>query len=158
MTTNRLATNDKAPDFTLLDADGADVSLADFRGRNVILYFYPAAMTPGCTTEACDFTAARSSLDTGGYVVLGVSPDKPSQLQKFRSKESLDITLLSDPDHAVHDEYGAWGEKTLYGKTMVGVLRSTFVITPEGTIDKAWYNVKASGHVARVLGELGLTG
>ena len=158
MTTNRLATGDTAPDFTLVDADGANVSLADFRGRNVIVYFYPAAMTAGCTTEACDFTAARSSLDTGGYVVLGVSPDTPSKLQQFRTKENLDITLLSDPDHSVHEAYGAWGEKTLYGKTMIGVIRSTFVITPDGTIDKAWYNVKASGHVARVLQDLGLAG
>jgi len=156
MTTNRLATGDKAPDFTLTDADGAPVSLADFRGRKVIVYFYPAAMTPGCTTEACDFSAARGSLDTGGYVVLGISPDAPSQLQKFRSKEHLDLTLLSDPDHSVHEAYGAWGEKSLYGKTIVGVIRSTFVITEDGTVDKAWYNVKAGGHVARVLADLGL--
>ena len=158
MTTNRLATGDTAPDFTLVDADGTNVSLADFRGRNVIVYFYPAAMTAGCTTEACDFTAARSSLDTGGYVVLGISPDAPSKLQQFRTKENLDITLLSDPDHSVHEAYGAWGEKTLYGKTMIGVIRSTFVITPDGTVDKAWYNVKAGGHVARVLQDLGLAG
>ena len=158
MTTNRLETGDKAPDFTLADAQGGTVSLADYRGRNVILYFYPAAMSAGCTTEACDFTAARTPLDTRGYVVVGVSPDKPSQLVKFRTKESLDITLLSDPDHSVLEEYGAWGENTLDGKTIVGVIRSTFVIAPNGTIDMAWYNVKASGHVARVLGELGLAG
>jgi peroxiredoxin Q/BCP len=156
MTTTLPAKGDAAPGFTLTDADGNSVSLGDFIGKKVILYFYPAAMTPGCTTEACEFTAARSTLDTGGYVVLGVSPDKPAKLVQFRTKENLDITLLSDPDHSVHEAYGAWGEKTLYGKTMIGVIRSTFVIDENGTITGAWRNVKATGHVDRVLKELGL--
>ena len=156
MTTNRLATGDTAPDFTLVDADGANVSLADFRGRSVIVYFYPAAMTAGCTTEACDFTAARSSLDTGGYVVLGVSPDAPSKLQQFRTKENLTVTLLSDLDRSVMTAYGSYGEKQQYGRTVQGVIRSTFVVGPDGRLQQVWRNVKATGHVARVLKELGL--
>lgn len=156
MTTTLPAKGDTAPGFTLTDADNNSVSLADFAGKKVILYFYPAAMTPGCTTEACEFTAARTQLDTGGYVVLGVSPDAPDRLVQFRTKENLDITLLSDPDHSVHERYGAWGEKSLYGKKMLGVIRSTFVIDESGTIVEAWRNVKATGHVDRVLKELGL--
>jgi peroxiredoxin Q/BCP len=156
MTTTLPAKGDTAPGFTLTDADGNSVSLSDFAGKKVILYFYPAAMTTGCTTEACDFTAARGTLDTGGYVVLGVSPDKPDVLAKFRTKESLDITLLSDPDRSVHESYGAWGEKTLYGKKIRGVIRSTFVIDEEGKITEVWRNVKASGHVDRLLKDLGL--
>lgn len=156
MTTTLPAKGDTAPGFTLTDADASSVSLSDFTGKKVILYFYPAAMTPGCTTEACDFTAARGTLDTGGYVVLGVSPDKPDALVKFRTKESLDITLLSDPDHSVHEAYGAWGEKSLYGKKMLGVIRSTFVIGEHGQIIEAWRNVKATGHVDRLLKDLGL--
>ena len=158
MTTTPPAAGDTAPGFTLTDADGNQVSLSDFAGRKVILYFYPAAMTPGCTTEACEFTAARETLDTGGYVVLGVSPDTPDKLVQFRTKENLDITLLSDPDHSVHEAYGAWGEKSLYGKKMVGVIRSTFVIDENGTLVEAWRNVKATGHVDRVLATLGLAG
>ncbi len=156
MTSTLPATGDAAPAFTLTDADGTSVTLADFRGRKVILYFYPAAMTPGCTTEACEFTAARSALDTGGYVVIGVSPDEPGRLIQFRDRENLDLVLLSDPDHAVHEAYGAWGEKSLYGKKMVGVIRSTFVIDEDGVLTEAWRNVKASGHVDRVLKELGI--
>lgn len=150
------ATGDTAPDFTLTDADGNTVSLSDFRGQKVIVYFYPAAMTSGCTTEACDFTAARNALDTGGYVVLGISRDEPAKLVQFRTQENLNITLLSDPDHSVHQAYGAWGEKHQYGKTTIGVLRSTFVIDEEGRIAHAWHNIKATGHVARVLNKLGL--
>jgi peroxiredoxin Q/BCP len=157
MTTTPPTKGDTAPSFTLADADGNTVSLSDFGGKKVILYFYPAAMTPGCTTEACEFTAARDTLDTGGYVVLGVSPDAPDKLVQFRSKENLDITLLSDPDHSVHEQYGAWGEKSLYGKKMVGVIRSTFVIDESGTLVEAWRNVKATGHVDRVLEKLGLS-
>ncbi len=157
MTTTSLAVGDTAPGFSLSDANGNAVSLADFTGQKVILYFYPAALTPGCTTEACEFTAARKQLDTGGYVVLGVSPDAPSKLITFTEKENLDITLLSDPDHAALTAYGAWGEKQLYGKTMVGVIRSTFVIDGDGRIEQAWRNVKATGHVDRVLRELGLS-
>lgn len=156
MTDTQIAAGDAAPDFTLSDADGNVVSLADFRGRKVILYFYPAAMTPGCTTEACDFTAARPALDSHGYVVLGVSPDKPAKLAQFRSKENLGITLLSDPDHTVHDAYGAWGEKQNYGKTYQGVIRSTFVIDENGVVEHAWRNVRATGHVARVLKDVGV--
>ncbi len=158
MTTTLPATGDTAPAFTLTDADHKALSLSDFAGKRVILYFYPAAMTPGCTTEACEFTAARNTLDTGGYVVLGVSPDAPDKLVQFRDREKLDITLLSDPDHSVHEQYGAWGEKSLYGKKMVGVIRSTFVIDEDGTIAEAWRNVKATGHVDRVLDKLGLAG
>ncbi|MEO5834141.1 MAG: thioredoxin-dependent thiol peroxidase [Nakamurella sp.] len=157
MTTTLPATGDTAPGFTLTDADANPVSLSDFSGKKVILYFYPAAMTPGCTTEACEFTAARQTLDTGGYVVLGVSPDAPDKLVQFRTQENLDITLLSDPDHSVHEQYGAWGEKSLYGKKMMGVIRSTFVIDENGTLTQVWRNVKATGHVDRVLEKLGLS-
>lgn len=147
---------DEAPSFTLPDADGTPVSLSDFAGRRVIVYFYPAAMTPGCTTEACDFTASRGSFDGGGYTVLGISPDKPDKLAKFREKENLSIVLLSDTDRSVMTAYGAYGEKQLYGKTVQGVIRSTFVVGADGRIEQAWRNVKATGHVARVLSELGL--
>ncbi len=147
---------DEAPAFTLPDADGNPVSLADFAGRPVIVYFYPAAMTPGCTTEACDFTSARGSFDGGGYTVLGISPDKPEKLARFRDKEDLSIVLLSDADRSVMTAYGAFGEKKMYGKTVQGVIRSTFVIGTDGRIEQAWRNVKATGHVARVLSELGL--
>ena len=149
---------DVAPPFTLTDADGKPVSLADFAGKPVIVYFYPAAMTPGCTTEACDFTSARRSLDTAGYTVIGISPDPPAKLAKFRDKESLSIVLLSDADRSVLAAYGAYGEKKQYGRTMQGVIRSTFVIDADGKIEHAWRNVKATGHVARVLKEVGLAG
>ena len=145
-----------APPFTLPDADGNPVSLADFAGRPVIVYFYPAAMTPGCTTEACDFSSARSRTDGGGYTVLGISPDKPDKLAKFRDKEDLTITLLSDADRSVMTAYGAYGEKKQYGRTVQGVIRSTFVVGADGRLEQAWRNVKATGHVARVLKELGL--
>ncbi len=147
---------DTAPPFTLPDADGNFVSLSDFAGRPVIVYFYPAAMTPGCTTEACDFTSARGSFDGGGYTVLGISPDNPDKLAKFRDKEGLSILLLSDASRAVMTAYGAYGEKKQYGKTVQGVIRSTFVVGADGRIEQAWRNVKATGHVARVLRELGL--
>jgi peroxiredoxin Q/BCP len=156
MDSSTLDVGDIAPPFTLPDADGNAVSLSDFAGKPVIVYFYPAAMTPGCTTEACDFTSARAPLDGGGYVVLGISPDKPEKLAKFRDKEDLTITLLSDADKAVMGAYGAFGEKKLYGKTVEGVIRSTFVVNADGRIEQAWRNVKATGHVARVLKELGL--
>jgi peroxiredoxin Q/BCP len=147
---------DPAPDFALSDAAGATVHLADFAGQNVILYFYPAAMTPGCTTEASDFSAAKPELDTAGYTVLGVSPDIPSKLAAFTEKSGLEVILLSDPERAVLTAYGAYGEKQNYGRTVMGVIRSTFVIGPDGKIVKAWRNVKATGHVARVLKEIGL--
>ncbi|MDQ1083309.1 MULTISPECIES: thioredoxin-dependent thiol peroxidase [Microbacterium] len=145
-----------APDFTLLDQDEHPVSLSDFRGRRVILYFYPAAQTPGCTTQACDFRDSLASLQGAGYTVLGISRDTPEKLRAFRDSDGLTFPLLSDPDHLVHEAYGAWGEKQNYGKTVTGVLRSTFVVDEEGAIVEALYNVKATGHVARLRKTLGL--
>ncbi|MCM3613748.1 thioredoxin-dependent thiol peroxidase [Microbacterium enclense] len=145
-----------APDFTLLDQDEHPVSLGDFRGRRVILYFYPAAQTPGCTTQACDFRDSLASLQGAGYTVLGISRDAPEKLRAFRDSDGLTFPLLSDPDHAVHEAYGAWGEKQNYGKTVTGVLRSTFVVDEDGKIVEALYNVKATGHVARLRKTLGL--
>jgi thioredoxin-dependent peroxiredoxin len=156
MTDKRLAPGDPAPDFTLPDADGNPVALSSFRGQRVIVYFYPAALTPGCTKEACDFRDNLAELGHLGIAVLGVSPDQPSKLAKFRDKEGLTFPLLSDHDHAVLEAYGAYGEKMLYGKKTVGVIRSTFVIGPDGTIEKALYGVKATGHVARLLTEIGV--
>jgi peroxiredoxin Q/BCP len=152
----RLSVGDVAPDFTLADADGNQVALASFRGRRVIVYFYPAASTPGCTKQACDFRDSLAQLNDAGIDVLGISPDKPAKLVKFRDNEGLTFPLLSDPDRAVLAAYGAYGEKTLYGKKTVGVIRSTFVIDAEGKIEKALYNVKATGHVAKVIRDLGL--
>jgi peroxiredoxin Q/BCP len=151
-----LQPGDPAPDFTLPDADGSKVSLSDFRGRRVIVYVYPAAMTPGCTKQACDFRDSLESLAAAGYSVIGLSPDAPAKLAKFRDVEHLTFPLLSDPDKSVLAAYGAYGEKQLYGKTVVGVIRSTFVIDPEGRIELAQYGVKATGHVARLRRELGL--
>lgn len=145
-----------APDFTLLDQDEHPVSLSDFRGRRVIVYFYPAAQTPGCTTQACDFRDSLASLQGAGYTVLGVSRDTPEKLRAFRDSDGLTFPLLSDADHAVHEAYGAWGEKQNYGKTVTGVLRSTFAVDEEGRIVVAQYNVKATGHVARLRKALGL--
>jgi len=152
----RLSPGDPAPDFTLPSDDGSTVSLSGLRGRKVIVYFYPAAMTPGCTTQACDFTDSLSSLRAAGYEVLGISPDAPAKLAKFRARDSLAITLLSDADRAVMKEYGAFGEKKLYGKTVEGVLRSTFVVDEQGRIELAQYNVKATGHVAKLRRDLEL--
>ena len=154
--TDRLEPGDVAPEFTLPDADGNPVSLADYRGRRVILYFYPAAMTPGCTTQANDFSDSLDDLAAAGVAVLGVSPDKPDKLRKFADNEGLTFPLLSDFDKGLMETYGAFGEKKLYGKLTVGVIRSTFVIDPEGKIEKAYYNVKATGHVARIRKELGI--
>ena len=151
-----LDTGDTAPDFTLLDQDEHPVSLSDFRGRRVIVYFYPAAQTPGCTTQACDFRDSLASLQGAGYTVLGISRDTPEKLRAFRDSDGLTFPLLSDADHAVHEAYGAWGEKQNYGKTVTGVLRSTFVVDEEGKIVEAMYNVKATGHVARLRKTLGL--
>jgi peroxiredoxin Q/BCP len=152
----RLSAGDAAPDFTLADADGKDVSLSDYRGQKVIVYFYPAAMTPGCTKQACDFRDSLSSLKSAGYAVLGISPDKPEKLAKFRERDAVNFPLLSDPSKATLEAYGAWGEKTMYGKTVTGVLRSTFVVGPDGRVEKAQYNVKATGHVAKLRRDLGL--
>jgi thioredoxin-dependent peroxiredoxin len=155
MTDKRLEPGDPAPDFTLPDADGHEVSLSSFRGQRVIVYFYPAAMTPGCTKEACDFRDNLAELNGQGITVLGISPDPPAKLARFRDKEGLTFPLLSDPDHKVLEAYGAYGEKKLYGKTTVGVIRSTFVVDPDGTIARAMYGVKATGHVARLRADLG---
>jgi peroxiredoxin Q/BCP len=155
MTDKRLAPGDPAPDFTLSDADGQPVSLSSFRGQRVIVYFYPAAMTPGCTTQACDFRDNQSSLNNKNITVLGISPDQPAKLARFRDRDGLTFPLLSDPDRAVLQAYGAYGEKKLYGKTTVGVIRSTFVIDADGKVEKALYGVKATGHVARLMTEVG---
>ena len=146
--TERLSPGDQAPDFTLPDADGKPVALADYRGRKVIVYFYPAAGTPGCTKQACDFRDNLAPLGGAGLDVLGVSPDSPAKLAKFRDAQELTFPLLSDPDRTVLDAYAAYGEKTLYGKKMQGVIRSTFVVDEDGKIEQALYNVKATGHVA----------
>ena len=154
--TDRLAPGDTAPDFTLSTDTGESVTLSDLRGGKVIVYFYPAAMTPGCTTQACDFSESLESLKTDGYTVLGISPDKPEKLAKFRDKEHLSLTLLSDPDRAVMTAWGAFGEKKLYGKVVQGVIRSTVVVDEDGTVEHAFYNVKATGHVAKLRRDLGL--
>ncbi|MEU6410768.1 thioredoxin-dependent thiol peroxidase [Microbispora sp. NPDC046933] len=154
---SKLQPGDAAPDFTLTDADDNEVSLESFRGRRVILYFYPAAMTPGCTKQACDFRDNLGALTEQGFVVLGVSKDKPAKLRQFRERDALTFPLLSDTGLDVHKAYGAYGEKTNYGKTVMGVIRSTFVIDPDGKIEKALYNVKATGHVARLIKELGIS-
>jgi peroxiredoxin Q/BCP len=153
---HRLEPGDEAPDFTLPDADGKQVSLSSLRGQQVIVYFYPAAMTPGCTKEACDFRDSIQSLAAAGVTVLGISPDKPDRLAKFRDRDHLNFPLLSDPDHTVEQAYGAYGEKTLYGKTTVGVIRSTFLVDEQGKIARAYYNVKATGHVERLRKDLGI--
>lgn len=152
----RLKPGDQAPEFTLPEADGKQVSLADFRGRRVVVYFYPAAMTPGCTTQACDFRDNLASLSNAGVSVLGISPDPVEKLVEFREKESLTFPLLSDADKKVLQAYGAYGEKNNYGKTVLGVIRSTFVVGPDGLIEDAKYNVKAQGHVAKLRDELGV--
>jgi len=153
---DRLQPGDTAPDFTLPDDTGADVALADLRGRKVIVYFYPAAMTPGCTKQACDFSESLESLERDGYAVLGISPDAPAKLARFRERDHLTIPLLSDADRAVMKAWGAFGEKKLYGKTVEGVIRSTVVLDEQGTVTHAWYNVKATGHVAKLRRDLGL--
>ncbi|MFT4279922.1 thioredoxin-dependent thiol peroxidase [Microbacterium sp.] len=152
----RLEPGALAPSFALVDQDEKPVRLADLRGSGVILFFYPAAMTPGCTTEACDFRDSLAPLQAAGYTVLGISRDTPAKLREFRERDHLPYDLLSDPDHAVHEEYGAWGEKSNYGKIVEGVIRSTFVIDGEGVLTHALYNVKATGHVARIRGILGV--
>ena len=156
MSENRLSPGDDAPDFTLTADDGSTVTLSELRGRKVIVYFYPAAMTPGCTKQACDFTDSLDSLRGAGYEVLGISPDKPEKLAKFRERDALTITLLSDPDRSVMTAYGAFGEKKLYGKVVEGVIRSTVVVDEDGKVEVAQYNVKATGHVAKLRRDLGL--
>jgi thioredoxin-dependent peroxiredoxin len=156
VTDDRLAPGDLAPDFTLPDADGREVSLSSLRGQRVIIYFYPAAMTPGCTKQACDFRDSRNELSEAGLAVLGISPDAPAKLAKFAARDGLTFPLLSDPDREVLKAYGAFGEKMLYGKKSVGVIRSTFVVGADGRIESAYYGVKATGHVARLRKDLGV--
>lgn len=154
--TPRLAHGDTAPDFTLPDADGAPVTLSSYLGRKVVLYAYPAASTPGCTTQACDFRDSLSFLQAQGYDVIGLSPDAPAKLARFRDAEGLTFPLLSDPSKEVLTAYGAYGEKQLYGKTVTGVIRSTFVVDERGVLTHAAYAVKATGHVAKLTRDLGL--
>ncbi|MFE3800430.1 thioredoxin-dependent thiol peroxidase [Nocardia tengchongensis] len=155
MTENhRLSPGDPAPDFTLPDADGKNISLSDYRGRKVIVYFYPAASTPGCTKQACDFRDNLAELDGAGIDVVGISPDKPAKLAKFRDTEQLTFPLLSDPEKETLSAYGAFGEKMMYGKKVVGVIRSTMLIDENGKIEVAQYNVKATGHVAKLRRDL----
>ncbi|WP_065963305.1 thioredoxin-dependent thiol peroxidase [Curtobacterium sp. UCD-KPL2560] len=154
--TERLAAGETAPDFTLPDQDGVQHALADLRGRKVIVYFYPAASTPGCTTEACDFRDNMSSLQAAGYEVLGVSKDEPAKLKTFQHEQALTFPLLSDPELTVHRAYGAWGEKNNYGKIVTGTIRSTIVVDEEGRVQLPLYNVKATGHVASLRKKLGL--
>ena len=151
-----LTVGSPAPDFGLDAADGTRVTLSGLRGRTVIVYFYPAAMTPGCTTQACDFRDSLGALAAAGYVVLGISPDQPAKLATFTERDRLTFPLLSDPDHAVMSQWGAWGEKSLYGKKVVGVIRSTVVVDPDGVVTLARYNVKATGHVASLRKALGI--
>jgi peroxiredoxin Q/BCP len=158
MTEQRLSPGDAAPDFTLSDSTGKDVSLSDFRGQAVVVYFYPAAGTPGCTKQACDFRDNLAELNDAGYQVLGVSPDKPEKLAKFVAAEQLTFPLLSDPDKTVLTAWGAFGEKKNYGRVVQGVIRSTFIVDAEGKIAKALYNVRATGHVAKLIKDLGLAG
>lgn len=155
-TNHRLEIGTKAPNFTLSASDGQNVSLSDFAGTKTILYFYPAASTPGCTKEACDFRDNLASLGSHGYTVVGISPDAVEKLKKFASDEELTFPLLADPEHAVALKYGAWGEKQNYGKTYQGLIRSTFVISESGKILLAQYNVKATGHVAKLRRDLGI--
>jgi thioredoxin-dependent peroxiredoxin len=152
----RLSPGDPAPDFALTTDSGETLSLKELRGRKVVLYAYPAAMTPGCTTQACDFRDSLASLKGAGYEVVGISPDKPERLAAFRERDAITFPLVSDPDKSVLTSYGAYGEKQLYGKTVTGVIRSTFVIDADGRVERALYNVKATGHVAKLRRELGL--
>jgi peroxiredoxin Q/BCP len=150
----RLSAGDPAPDFTLPDPDGTPVSLSSLRGKKVVVYVYPAASTPGCTTQACDFRDNIASLRSAGYEVLGITPDTQDKQRRFRDEEHVPYPLLCDPSHEVLEAYGAWGEKKNYGKTVIGVIRSTFVIDEQGTIEKAMYAVKATGHVAKLRRDL----
>lgn len=152
----RLVPGTPAPDFTLKDSAGTDVSLRSYRGRNTIVYFYPAASTPGCTKQACDFRDTLTSLQREGYDVLGISPDPVGKLAKFAETEGLTFPLLSDEDHTVAEAYAAWGEKKNYGRTYDGLIRSTIVVDPDGNVAVAQYNVRATGHVAKLRRDLGL--
>jgi peroxiredoxin Q/BCP len=152
----QLEAGSQAPDFTLTAADGSSVTLSTLRGRRVIVYFYPAAMTPGCTKQACDFRDSLDALAAAGFAVLGVSPDKPAKLASFVERDGITFPLLSDPGHEVLEAWGAWGEKSLYGKKVTGVIRSTVVVDADGVVELARYNVKATGHVASLRKALGI--
>ncbi len=152
----RLAPGDPAPDFTLPDSTGTPVSLSDYRGRSVVVYFYPAAGTSGCTKRACDFRDNLAELNDAGFTVLGISPDKPAKLAQFRERDALTFPLVSDQDKSVLTAYGAYGEKQLYGKTVTGVIRTTVVVDEHGTVQSASYGVRAKGHVAKLKRDLGL--
>jgi thioredoxin-dependent peroxiredoxin len=152
----RLSVGDAAPDFRLPDSTGKDVSLSDYRGQRVVVYFYPAASTPGCTKQACDFRDNLAELNDAGFTVLGISPDKPAKLAKFVADEGLTFPLLADENREVLDAYGAYGEKNSYGRKITGVIRSTFVVDPEGKVERAMYNVRATGHVAKLRKDLGV--
>jgi thioredoxin-dependent peroxiredoxin len=154
----RLSAGDPAPDFSLPDADDQVVTLMQFRGERVIVYFYPAALTPGCTKQACDFRDNLAALERAGLAVVGISPDPPEKLRRFRETHALSFPLLSDPEHRVLEAFGAWGEKSLYGKTVTGVIRSTVVVGASGRVEHAFYNVKATGHVAKLMRDLELSG
>jgi len=154
--TTTLTAGDTAPAFTLQDANGDDVSLGDYRGRRVIVYFYPKAATPGCTTQACDFRDNLARFTADGFAVLGISPDAPPALARFTDKQELTFPLLSDQDHSVAEAYGAWGEKKNYGKTYEGLIRSTVVVDAQGVVELAQYNVRAKGHVAKLRRDLHL--
>ncbi|GIF19057.1 peroxiredoxin Q/BCP [Actinoplanes tereljensis] len=154
--TARLSAGDPAPEWSLPTDNGDRLTLKDLRGRKVVLYAYPAAMTPGCTTQACDFRDSLASLQAAGYEVVGISPDAPAKLAKFRERDAITFPLVSDEDKSVLTAYGAFGEKKNYGKTVQGVIRSTFVIDENGAIEHAFYNVKATGHVAKLRRDLGL--
>jgi len=156
MASTRLDAGTPAPSFTLPDKDGTPVALGDYAGQKVVLYFYPAASTPGCTTQACDFRDNLASLASAGYQVLGISKDSGDALQRFADEQNLTFPLLSDPELTVHNAYAAYGEKSMYGKTVTGVIRSTFVVDEQGTLEHALYNVKATGHVASLRKKLGL--
>jgi len=145
---------DLAPDFTLPDQDGKSFTLSDRRGNRVLIYFYPKAFTPGCTAEACDFRDNHEAFTGAGYEIIGISPDPVSRLEAFREEHDLPFRMLSDEDHSVAEAYGAWGTKKNYGREYEGIIRATFTVAPDGTIDTAWRNVRAKGHVERVLGEI----
>jgi peroxiredoxin Q/BCP len=151
-----LSVGDQAPDFSLPDPDGTQVSLKALKGQKAVVYFYPAASTPGCTTQACDFRDNMASLTSAGYAVVGISPDTPEDQRRFRDEQQVPYPLLCDPSREVLEAYGAWGEKKLYGKTVTGVIRSTFVLDEQGRVEKAMYNVKATGHVAKLRRDLGI--
>ena len=153
---NRLVEGDLAPDFALPDATGAEIKLSDFRGRHVVVYFYPAASTPGCTKQACDFRDNLRELDDAGFAVLGISPDPVAKLQRFRDAQGLNFPLLSDTAKTVLTQWGAYGEKQNYGRTVTGVIRSTFIVDPDGKIARAMYGVRATGHVAKLRKDLGV--